>query len=160
MNWRHSGSPRRKKFRVQKSAGKVLASFFLGGGIKTESSSLIIFWRTHLSTRSIIHICWCNWRQFWRKNSMGKSPRWSFSCTTVPRPTGQFQPRRNLPTWASSVFITLFIIRIWTHLTTTCSLYWNNNWNVAIFLRTRRSLLPRKPGWTDNILIFLIGLKN
>ena len=30
MEWRHSGSPRPgpKKFRVQKSAGKVLASFF------------------------------------------------------------------------------------------------------------------------------------
>jgi len=26
--WRHSGSPRSKKFRVQKSAGKVLASIF------------------------------------------------------------------------------------------------------------------------------------
>jgi len=30
MEWRHSGSPRPKKFRVQKSAGKVLASIFLG----------------------------------------------------------------------------------------------------------------------------------
>jgi len=29
MEWRHSGSPRPKKFRVQKSAGKVLASIFL-----------------------------------------------------------------------------------------------------------------------------------
>jgi len=29
MEWRHSGSPRPKKFRVQKSAGKVLASTFL-----------------------------------------------------------------------------------------------------------------------------------
>jgi len=28
MEWRHSGSPRHKKFRVQKSAGKVLASIF------------------------------------------------------------------------------------------------------------------------------------
>lgn len=28
MEWRHSGSPRPKKFRVQKSAGKVLASIF------------------------------------------------------------------------------------------------------------------------------------
>jgi len=28
MEWRHSGSPRRKKFRVQKSAGKVFASIF------------------------------------------------------------------------------------------------------------------------------------
>ena len=30
MEWRHSGPPRPKKFRVQKSAGKVLASIFLG----------------------------------------------------------------------------------------------------------------------------------
>jgi len=28
MEWRHSGSPRPKKFRVQKTAGKVLASIF------------------------------------------------------------------------------------------------------------------------------------
>jgi len=28
MEWRHSGSPRHKKFRVQKSAGKILASIF------------------------------------------------------------------------------------------------------------------------------------
>jgi len=28
MEWRHSGSPRPKKFRVKKSAGKVLASIF------------------------------------------------------------------------------------------------------------------------------------
>jgi len=33
MEWRHSGSPSPKKFRAQKSAGKVLASiFFFGGG--------------------------------------------------------------------------------------------------------------------------------
>ena len=28
MEWRHNGSPRPKKFRMQKSAGKVLASIF------------------------------------------------------------------------------------------------------------------------------------
>jgi len=28
MEWRHSGSPRPKRFRVQKSAGKFLASIF------------------------------------------------------------------------------------------------------------------------------------
>ena len=38
-------------------------------GIKTASSSLIIFQRAKLSTRSITHLCWCNWRTFWRKNS-------------------------------------------------------------------------------------------
>ena len=40
----HSGSPRPKKFRVQKSAGKVLSSIFFGN--KTASASLIIFQRT------------------------------------------------------------------------------------------------------------------
>ena len=29
-----------------------------------------------------------------------------------------------------------------------------NNRNVTIFRPTRRSLLPRKPGWADNLLIF------
>ena len=38
MEWRYSGSPRPQKFRVQKSAGKVLASIF---GIKNASSSLL-----------------------------------------------------------------------------------------------------------------------
>jgi len=32
MEWRHSGSPRPKKLRVQKSAGKVLASIFWDEG--------------------------------------------------------------------------------------------------------------------------------
>jgi hypothetical protein len=35
-----------------------------------------------------------------------------------------------------------------------------NNWKVAIFRPKRRSLLLRRPGWTDNILnFFLSGLK-
>ena len=29
---------------------------------------------------------------------------------------------------------------------------WKNNWKVAIFRPTWRSLLPRRPGWTDNLL--------
>jgi len=150
MEWRHSGSPRPKEFRVQKSAGKVLASIF--GGIKTASSSLIIFQRAKLSTRSIIHLCWYKWRTFWRKNTAGNSPRGSCSCTTMSRLTGHLQPRRNWPTWAFIVLITHPILRIWPRRTTTCSLDWKNNWKVAIFLPTRRSLLPRRPGWTDNLL--------
>jgi len=31
---------------------------------------------------------------------------------------------------------------------------WKNNWKVAIFRPTRMSLLPRRSGWTDNILNF------
>jgi hypothetical protein len=64
------------------------------------------------------------------------------------------QPRRNWPTWASSVLTTHPILRIWPHRIDTCFLDWKNNWNVAIFLPTRKSLLPRRPGWTYNLLTF------
>jgi len=103
MEWRHSGSPHPKKFRVQKSAGKSSPRFF---GIKTASSSFIIFQRAKLSKRGITHLCWCNLRTFWRKNATGRSPRGSCSCTTMPRLPGYLQPRRKWPTWASNVLIT------------------------------------------------------
>ena len=73
-------------------------------GTKTASSPLITFQRDKLSTPSITHLCWYNWRIFWRKNAAGSSPRGSCSCTTMPRLTGHLQPWRN-STWASSVLI-------------------------------------------------------
>ena len=121
MEWRHSGSPRPKIVRVQKSAGKVLPRFFR---IKTASSSLIIFQRAKLSTWRVTHLCWCNWRTFWRKNAVGRSPRVSCSCTTMSRLTGHLQPRWNWPTCASIILITHSILRIWPRRTTTCSLDW------------------------------------
>ena len=90
--------------------------------IKTASFSLIIFQRAKISTRSITHLCWCKWRTFWRKNAAGRPPRWSSSCTTMPRLTGHLQPRRNWPTWSSSVLIVHTILRIWPHRITTRSL--------------------------------------
>ena len=40
--------------------------------------------------------------------------------------------------------------------TTTCSVDWKkNNWKFSIFRPTRRSFLSQRPGWTDNVLIFL-----
>ena len=93
-------------------------------GIKTASSSLIIFQRAKLSTRSTTSLCWCNWGTFWRKNAAGRSPRGSCCCTTMPRLTRHLQPRRNWPTWASSVLITHPILRMWPRRTTTCSLDW------------------------------------
>ena len=35
-----------------------------------------------------------------------------------------------------------------------------NNWKLAIFRPTRKSLLPRRPGWTDNLLNFFYWLAN
>ena len=84
----------------------------------------------------------------------GNLTKGSCSCTIMPRLTGYLQPRRNWSAWTSSVLIIHPILRIWPRRTTTCSLDWKNNWKVAIFHPTRRSLLPRRPGWTDNLLIF------
>ena len=55
MEWRHSGSPCPKKFQVKNPLEKFSPRIF---GIKTASSSLIIFQRAKLSTRSVTHLCW------------------------------------------------------------------------------------------------------
>jgi len=160
MEWRHSGSPRPQKFRVQKPAGEVLACLDFLGSRRHPPHRLSSEW-SKLSTRCITHLCWCNRRKFWGKNAMARSPRWSCSCTTMPRLTGHLQPIRNWPTWASNILITHTILRIWPRRTTICSFDWKNNWNVAIFRSTRRSLLPRRPGWTDNVLnIFWVACKS
>ena len=59
MEWRHSGSPRPapKNSQFKNPLENFSPRFF---GIKTASSSLIIFQRAKLSTRSITHLCWCN----------------------------------------------------------------------------------------------------
>jgi len=135
MEWWHSGSacPTPKNFWVQKSAGKVLASIFWD----QDGILLIIFRRARLSTQSNTHLCWCNWRIFWRKNAAGRSPRGSCSCTTMPRITGHLQPRRNWPTWASNVLTTHPILQIWPHQTTTCSLDWKTIERSPFFIRRR-----------------------
>jgi len=67
MEWRHSGSPLPKISECKNSLEIFWPQFF---GIRTVSSSVIIFQRAKLSTRSITRLCWCNWRTF-----EGKMPR-------------------------------------------------------------------------------------
>jgi len=93
----------------------------------------------------------------------GKTPRESQGhqggrvlARQCPRLTGHLQPKINWLTWACSVLITYPVLRIWPRRTTTCFLYWRNNWKVTIF-RPTRSLLPRRPGWTDNLLNFCLN---
>jgi len=64
MEWRHSGSPRPQNAGCKNPLEKFSPGFF---GINKAFSSLIIFQRAKISTRSITHLCWCNWRTFWRK---------------------------------------------------------------------------------------------
>jgi len=60
--------PAPKKFERKNPLEKFSPRFFR---IKTASSSLIIFQRAKPSTQSITHLCWCNWRIFWRTNAAG-----------------------------------------------------------------------------------------
>ena len=152
LTWRQSNNqwsggivvhPAPKNSKCKNSLEKFLPRFF---GIKTAASSLIIFQRAKLSTRSITHLCWCNWRTFWRKTTMGRSPRGSCSFTTMPWPTGHLKPRRNWATWASIVLITLpyspDLVPADYHLFPGLK----NNWKVTIFGPMRRSLLLQRPG--------------
>ena len=111
-----------KKIRVQKSPGKQLASILSD----QDGILLIDYLPKGKQTQSITYLCWCNWGTFWGKNAAWTSPSGSWSFTTMPRFTGQLQHRRDFPTWASSVFITHPILRIWLHRTTTCSVDWRS----------------------------------
>ena len=131
--------PASKNYECKNPLEKFSPRFF---GIKTTSSSFIIFQRTKLSTRSISNLCWCNWRTF-----EGKTPR-----MTMPRLTGQKQPRRNWPTWASSVLVTLPILRIWPRRITPYFVDWKTIERSPFFFRRgghfcRRDLVGRTTFW-------------
>jgi len=122
--------PTPKKSECKSPLEKFSLRYF---GIKTASSSMIIFQRAKLSTWRITYLCCCNWRTFWRKNAAGRPPRGSCSCTTKSRLTGHMHPRRNWPTWSSNVLITHPILRIWPRRSTTCSLDWKKQLKVCHF---------------------------
>ena len=156
IEWRHSDSPCPKKFLAQKSAGKVLASIFWD-----QDAILLIDYLPKGQTINAEYYSslLVKLKDILKGKRRGKVTKGIFSCTTMPRLNGHLQLKRNWPMWASNVLITHPILRIWPRRTTTCSLDWKNNWKVAILRPTRTSLLPRRPGWTDNILNFLSGLQ-
>ena len=84
----------------------------------------------------------------------------SCSCPTMYRLTGHLQPRRNWPTWASSVLITHPILRNWPRQTTICSLDWKKTIERSPFFVRREGhcccgdLIGRTNFW-----IFLSGLQ-
>jgi len=61
-------------------------------------------------------------KEILKEKAAGRPPGLSCSCTTMTRLTGHIQPRRNWPSWDSSILITHHILRIWPRRTTICSL--------------------------------------
>jgi len=108
-----------KQFRVQKSAGKVLASIFWD-----QDGILPI---DYLPKGQIINAEYYSsllvqLKDILKEKRRGKFIKGIFFCTTMPRFTGHLQTRRNWSTWASNVLITHTILRIWPRRITTCSL--------------------------------------
>ena len=151
MEWRHSGSPHSKKFRVQNSTGNVLASIFLGSrwhpphwlsskGPNYQRGVLLISGGAiegHFEGKTAQE---GHQEDIVLERQCPVSP---FTCN--PEETG-------LPRLPVSWSPTLFSGSAPTHYHLFLGL--KNNWKLVIFHPTRRSLLPRRPGWTDKILNF------
>ena len=103
---RHSGSPVPNNSECKNPFGNFSPRFF---GTKTASSSLIIFQSAKLSTRSITHLCWCNWRTFLRKNTAGIQPSGLVLARQCPGSPGTCNPKETglpgLPvSWSPTLF--------------------------------------------------------
>ena len=120
--------------------------------IKTTSSSLSILQRSKLSTRSITHLSWCNWRTS-KKKRHGKVTKGILFLHNAPAHWA-LATQKNMaylgfqcldyPPYSPDLAPSDY------HLFPGLK----NNWKFTIFRPKRRSLLPRRPGWTDNLLIF------
>jgi len=119
MEWWHSGSPCPKKSRVQNSAGKVFTSIYWDQGCILLTDYLPKGQTINMEYYSSLLV---QLKDILKEKHRGKVTRESCSCMTIPWLTGQLQPRRNWPTWASIVLITHAILWIWPCRTTTCSL--------------------------------------
>ena len=107
------------------------------------------------------YTCWCNWRPFWRKNTgRGKFTQGGLvlarQCSSSPALATQNKPAYlgfhclDHPPYSPDLAPSDY------HLFPGLK----NNWKVAIFHPTWRSLLPCRPGWMDDLLnFFLRGLQ-
>ena len=154
MEWRHSGSLRLKKFRVQKSAWKFRSSNF------SDQDGILLI--DHLPKRPnyqrvvLTNLCWCNWRTFWRKNAAGKYQGALVFARQGPGSPGTCNPKETglpgLPCLDHSPHS--------PDLTPSEYYFFpglKNIWKVAIFRPTQKSLLSRRPVWTDRLPNFFFS---
>ena len=151
MVWRHSDSTRPQKFRVQKSAEKVLASIFLG------SRQLPPHWLSSKGPnyqRGVLLISAGAIEGLLKEKRRGKFTKGAFFLqdNAPVHPALAIQKKlaylgfQFLDHPAYSLYLATSDYHLFPGLK-------KSIWKVAIF-RPTRSLLPRRPGWTDNLLIF------
>ena len=136
MERRCSCSPRPKNFRVQKCAGKFLASFFWD-----QDGILLIDYLPKGQTMNAEYYLslLMQLKDIWKEKRRWKFIKGALFLHDIASANRALATRRNWPTWVSSFLIPHPILRMWPRRTTTCSLDRKNNCNVAIFLPTRTS---------------------
>ena len=159
MEWGHSGSPRSKNFRLQKSAGKILASIFLD-----QDGILLIDYlpRGQTINAEYYSSLLVQLKNILKEKRRGKFPSgFLFLHNNTPAPWELATQKKlaylgfqclNHPTYSPDLAPSDY------HLFP--GLEKKTNWKVAIVRPTRRLFLPRRPGLTDNLLIFLIYVHN
>jgi len=147
----HSGSIGPKKFRVQKSAGKVLASVCLG------SRRHPLHWLSSKGPnyqRGVLLISAGASEGHFEGKTQREGHQEGLVLAQCPGSPGTCNPEETglpgLPmSWSQTLFSGSGPFGLppvpWTE---------KNNWKVAIFLPTWSSLLLRRPGWTNKFLIF------
>ena len=114
-------------------------------GIKTASSPLIIFQSARLPTPSIARPCWCNLNILKAKHRGKITKKFLILHDNDPA-------YRALATKKKQAYLGFQCIDHPPYSPSGYGLFLGlkNKRKFAIFLPTRRSILPRKPGWTDN----------
>jgi len=107
MEWRHSGSLRRKKFRVQKSAGKFLSSIFWD-----QDGIILIYYLPKGPTINAEYYSFLlvQLKDIWKEKRRRKVTKGVLFLHENAPAHRALQPRRNWPTWASSVLIFFFFL--------------------------------------------------
>ena len=118
MEWRHSGSPRPKKFRVQKSAGKVLASMFW------DQDGILIDYLPKGRTINAEYYSslLVQMKDILKEKRCGKVTKGVVFLQDDALVHQALATQKKLVTWASSILNTHPILWIWSRWTTTCSL--------------------------------------
>ena len=151
MEWRHSGP----KIPSAKMCWKVLVSNFW------NQDNIDYLPKGQTNNAEYYQSLLVHLKDILKKKRSGKVTKVSCSCTTISPHTRHLQHTRIWSTCPSNVLIThpTCILQIYTIGLPPAPWTEINNWKVAVFRPTRRSFLPWRPGWMDNVVNFLSVFK-
>ena len=141
MEWRHNGSPRPKEFRLQKSAGKVLASIFWD-----PDGILLIDYLPNDQTfnAEFYSSLLVQLKDILKEKRRGKFTKWVlFLHDNAPA-------HRALATQMKLAYLGFQFLDHPPYSTDMAP----SDYHLPHFCPKRRSWLRRRPGWTDNFLTF------